>query len=341
MTHPRIGFCCTYVSLAGDAAETAAMNMRTVTMSWLARQTPAAAGDRLAEVVRHNLDVLDRQLAHVASLEPLERMFRIVSNFLPGWSHPTARPLYTADLVATIERRLAEAGDFARANDVRVSMHPGQHAILATLRESALDNAIVDIMDHVAVFAMMGFAGWHPAGAHINIHGGAGSVGVDGIRHGLAKLPPEARDLITLENDEVSFGLDALLQVADDCAIVVDFHHHWIQSRGEWLMPADPRVERLRASWRGVRPAAHISVSRESLYSELLADEAPDFAELTAAGFKASELRGHSDMMWNAWVNDFVAAHLAWCDVEVEAKAKNLASAGLAAHVRAGTLAPA
>ena len=337
--HPRVGFCCTFVSPTQDAVETEAMNMKSVTMSWLARQSPSVAYDRLAIIVAHNLDTLDRQIAHVARLDPLERMFRILSNFLPGWSHPIAQPLYDGDLRAMIERRLAAAGDHARMNDVRLSMHPGHHAILATARRSALDNAIVDIMDHVTVFAMMGFSGWHPHGAHINIHGGAGTVGIDGVRDGLSRLPDEARSLITLENDEFSFALDDLLAVADECAIVVDFHHHWIASRGEWLLPDDPRVARLKESWRGVRPAAHISVSRESLHATLLVDDAPDFAALAAAGVKATELRGHSDMMWNRWVNDFVAGHLAWCDVEVEAKSKNLASAGLAAHVRAGSAA--
>jgi hypothetical protein len=38
--------------------------------------------------------------------------------------------------------------------------------------------------------------------------------------------------------------------------------------------------------------------------------------------------------MWNRAVNDLVARHLAWCDIEVEAKAKNLASAQLAEHLR-------
>ena len=125
------------------------------------------------------------------------------------------------------------------------------------------------------------------------------------------------------------------MPLADEVALVVDFHHHWIHSSGEYLEPGDARVERLKSSWRGVRPAAHISVSRESLYSELLDRERPNYAELSAAGFKASELRGHSDMMWNAAVNDLVAAHLSWCDIEVEAKAKNLASTQLADHVRA------
>jgi UV DNA damage repair endonuclease len=212
-------------------------------------------------------------------------------------------------------------------------MHPGQHAILATHREAALDNAISDIMEHVEIMEMLGFCGWHPHGAHINIHGGAASAGIEGLRCGLERLPATARNLITIENDENCFGIDDLLPLGEEVALVADFHHHWIHSRGEYLEPDDPRVERLKSSWRGVRPAAHISVSRESLYSELLDGELPDYAELSGAGFKGSELRGHSDMMWNRAVNDLVARHLAWCDVEVEAKSKNLASAQLAEHV--------
>lgn len=339
--HPRLGFCCTFVSPGGDAGETEAMNMKTVTMSWLSRQSAADAYDRLAAIVAHNLDVLDRQIGYVADQPPVERMFRILSGFLPGYSHPQASRLYDADLKRLIERRLAVTGATARERDVRLSMHPGQHALLATARPEALANAIVDIMDHVSVFAMLGYDGWHPAGAHVNIHGGAGSVGIDGVRRGLAQLPDAARQLITIENDEVSFGLDDLLAVGDDVAIVLDFHHHWIKSRGEWIEPGDPRIGRVVESWRGVRPAAHISVSRERLYSELLTDEPPDFGALIAAGFKPSELRGHSDLLWNHWVNDLVGRHLAWCDVEVEAKHKNLASSGLARDLRMRNLVPA
>lgn len=332
----RIGFCCTFVSPAGDANEQRRMNMRSATIASLTKPTPAQAYGRLADVVRHNLDALDAQLAHVAALPPLERMFRILSGFLPGWSHPQVAPLYDSDLRLLIERRLAAAGDFARSRGVRLSMHPGQHAILATQRESALANAIADIMEHVEIMAMLGFGGgWHPHGAHINVHGGSAAAGVEGLKRGLTQIPPEALRLLTIENDEICFGLDDLLEVADEVALVVDFHHHWIRSRGEYLIPKDPRIERVEASWRGVRPAAHISVSRERLYSELLDRELPDFTELSGAGFKASELRGHSDMMWNRAVNDLVARHLVWCDIEVEAKSKNLASAQLAHHVRA------
>jgi UV DNA damage repair endonuclease len=339
----RIGFCCTYVSPSGDAGEERRLNMRRVTLAQLGRLGPPAALEKLAEVVTHNLDALDAQLAYAAALAPLERMFRIVSGFLPGWSHAGTKHFYEdRDLRLLIERRLAAAGAFARASGVRLSMHPGQHAILATRSEAALANAITDILEHVEIMEMLGFGGgWHPEGAHVNIHGGAASAGLEGLRIGLGRLPAAARNLVTIENDELCFGLDDLVAAADEVALVVDFHHHWIHSRGEYLEPEDPRLDRVRASWRGVRPAAHISVSRESLYSELLDEEAPDYAELSAAGFKASELRGHSDMMWNRRINDMVARHLAWCDIEVEAKAKNIASAQLAEHVRQSRLASA
>lgn len=335
-TQPRIGFCCTFQSPVGDPEEERRMNMRTTTIAWLGRQSQAEAAARLADIVGHNLDALDSQLHYVAGLPPLERMFRILSGMFPGFSHPATRHFYAdSTLRGLIETRLAAAGAFARERDIRLSMHPGQHALLATSRPEALANAIADIMEHVEIMEMLGFGGgWHPHGAHVNIHGGSGAVGVEGIRHGLAKLPESARNLITLENDEMSFGLDDLLKVADEVAIVVDFHHHWIHSKGEYLEPDDRRVAQVEASWRGVRPAAHISVSREALVPHLPEDERPDFAALSADGFKAGKLRGHSDMMWNKAVNDFVARHLSWCDVEVEAKAKNLASAQLADHVR-------
>ncbi len=234
------------------------------------------------------------------------------------------------------------AGAAARSGDVRLSMHPAQHAILATLNPAALDNALRDITDHGEIFAMLGYgAGWHPHGASINVHGGARSAGIEGLRAGLDRVPAAALDLLTIENDEMSFGLDDLLQVGERVAIVVDFHHHWIFSRGEWLQPDDPHVRAIQRSWRGVRPLAHISVSRENVIPGHDPDTLPDFTALSEAGHRASHLRGHSDGMWNRAVNALVGRHLAWCDVEVEAKAKNLASRELADFCRSHSLADA
>jgi UV DNA damage repair endonuclease len=336
---PRIGYCCTYVSPTGDTDAARLLNMRGPTIASLARPGGSETAARLEAVIAENLDTLDRQIAAVAALPRLERLFRIQSNFLIGLSHPALANAWTPTLRGLVEQRLARAGEAARAGDVRLSMHPAQHAILATVNPDVLDNALRDIEEHGAIFAMMGYLGWHPDGASINIHGGSRGAGIGGLRAGLDRVSSATLGLLTIENDEISFGLDDLLPVAERVAIVVDFHHHWIFTRGEWLMPDDPRVATIRDSWRGVRPLAHMSVSRENVIVGHDADALPDFAALEAAGHKASKLRGHSDRMWNLAANDFVARHLGWCDVEVEAKAKNLASRDLADHVRAAGLA--
>jgi UV DNA damage endonuclease len=311
------------------------MNMMGLTMAYLARLGPAAAYDKLAAVVRHNIGALRLQVEHVAGRPPLERLHRIVSSVLPGYTHPSCRDYYRdRDLRSVIETGLAEVGALARRGDVRLGMHPGPFCVLATASEAALQNALDELVYHAEVMSLMGYGGgWHPHGAHVNIHAGSKAPGLDGFRRGLARLPQDARDLVTVENDEVSYGLDDLLPLAGELPIVLDLHHHWIASGGEYIEPADPRIAAIAESWRGVRPVAHISVSREDLVPDHATDQRPDFAGLVAAGLKPKDLRAHSDLMWNEAVNALVAEHLAWADFEVEAKGKNLASAGLARHV--------
>jgi UV DNA damage repair endonuclease len=157
-------------------------------------------------------------------------------------------------------------------------------------------------------------------------------MGAERIRAGLVRLSETARNLITVENDEVSYGLDDLIPLSDSLPIVLDLHHHWIASRGEYIEPDDPRIRRIIESWRGVRPLSHVSVSREDLLEGHDSRALPDFGALVAAGLKPRDLRAHSDLMWNEAVNDLVIRHMTWTDFEIEAKLKNLASEGLARY---------
>lgn len=340
----RLGFCCKFIPEDGD--QDTARRMNTMGMAYLGRLGPAAAYDKLVQVVVHNIAAVRAQIEHVARRPPIERLHRIISSVLPGYTHPTCQAFYRdRDLRTLIETGLAEAGALARRGEVRLSMHPGQFCVLATLNEAARTNALSELEYHAEVMGLMGYeGGWHPDGAHINIHGGAKAAGLVSFREGLGRLSQGARNLVTVENDEVSYGLDDLLPLAGELPIVLDLHHHWIASGGHYIEPGDPRIAAIIGSWRGVRPIAHVSVSREDLLGGHDPAVRPDFKSLVAAGLKPKDLRGHSDLMWNEAVNTLVAEHLAWADFEVEAKWKNLASEGLARHVerhgraRAGTM---
>jgi UV DNA damage endonuclease len=335
MHDSRLGFCCKYIPEDGAAATAREMNLGTVTMAYLGRLDPKAAYDKLASVVAHNLAAVRRQIAHVAGRPRIERLHRLSSDLLPGYTHASCRAFYQdPDLRRLIETELAAAGRLAREAGVRLSMHPGQFCVIASANPSALANGVAEFEYHAEMMDLMGYGGgWHPHGAHINIHGGARAMGHEGFRAGLARLSETARNLITVENDEVSYGLDDLLPLVDALPIVLDLHHHWIKSEGEYIEPEDERIGRIIASWRGVRPVSHVSVSREDLWPDPDIHALPDFKALVATGIKARDLRAHSDLMWNEAVNDLVGRHLAWSDFEVEAKLKNIASEGLARHV--------
>jgi UV DNA damage endonuclease len=332
---PRVGFCCKFIPENGDAEETRRMNIVAVTMAYLGRLDRKAAFDKLTSVVAHNLDVIRRQVEFVAEQPAIERLHRLSSGILPGYTHSEVKAFYEdPDLRSLVETSLAATGEFARRKGVRLSMHPGQFCVIASASESALKNGIEELEYHAAVMAMMGYdGGWHPDGAHVNIHGGAKAMGAEGFRAGLTRLSQAARNLITVENDEVSYGLDDIVPLADDLPLVLDLHHHWIASRGEYIEPDDPRIERIISSWRGIRPVSHVSVSREDLLVGHDIHVRPDFASLLASGVKPRDLRAHSDLMWNEAVNDLVARHMAWSDFEIEAKLKNLASEGIARYV--------
>jgi UV DNA damage endonuclease len=157
----------------------------------------------------------------------------------------------------------------------------------------------------------------------------SGKCGPEGIRKALKSLSREAHNCLTIENAEYTWGLDASLELAKECALVLDIHHHWIAS-GEYIQANDDRIQRVIESWRGVRPAMHYSVSREMVLPDHCVDTLPNLVKLKSEGFTSAKLRAHSDYYWNHEVNHWALTHNTWADIMCEAKQKNLASFKLA-----------
>ena len=120
--------------------------------------------------------------------------------------------------------------------------------------------------------------------------------------------------------------MDSCLELEKHVALVLDIHHHWCHSGGEYIEVNDDRVKRIIDSWRGVRPAMHYSVSREDYITGHRTDVRPDFQNLLTQGYKKAKLRAHSDYMWNTAVNEWAGTFRKDFDIMVEAKCKNLAS---------------
>jgi UV DNA damage repair endonuclease len=161
----------------------------------------------------------------------------------------------------------------------------------------------------------------------INVHI-AGRAGPEGIRRVFTRLSPEARNTITIENEEISYGLSDCLSIGDLVPIVLDIHHNWIRE-GEYINPTSDSVKRVVDSWRGLRPTMHYSVSREDLLIGHCKQTLPDHTTLLETGYKKQKLRAHSDFYWNQKVNEWALSFWDQFDIMAESKGKNLASFAL------------
>ena len=325
----RIGFACK-IQKSHDVAE-ADLNTKSTTISWLSKQTQDAAYSKLWGLLDHNLNAFYRQLKWVAKQPTNQRMFRITSDLLPAYTHDDYMAFYfQPDVVSKLEAHLSMCGDFARANDIRLSFHPGQFCVLASDNPGVVENSITEFEYHCDLIRYMGY-GKQFQDFKCNVHIG-GKQGPDGIKRAMQRLSPEARNTLTIENAEYTWGLDASLELVDTCALVLDIHHHWIHS-GEYITPTDDRFKRVMDSWRCQRPVIHYSVSREDCLVDHDPAVRPDLKTLKSMGFTSAKLRAHSDYYWNQAVNEWALTFSPYADIMCESKQKNLASSKLAENV--------
>lgn len=332
-THPRIGFACKWseVDHKGEVVSVTDLNTRGTTVAWLNRQSRDVAEERLWDIMKHNIESAKKLVEKVGSLEQHLRMVRLSSDLLPVYTEPTWSYFWRKpDVRAYCEKHFAEVGILARSLNVRLSFHPGQFCVLASDNRDIVERSIEEFEYHATMARMMGY-GREFQDFKINVHI-AGRAGPAGIVDAIARLTSEARNCITIENEENAWGLDSTLELAEHCALVLDIHHHWCRE-GEYISPSDSRVLRVIDSWRGVRPAMHYSISREDVLVGHCSATEPDYKTLLESGYKKAKLRAHSDYYWNHEVNAWAAQFLDNFDIMCESKAKNLASFKFAEQV--------
>jgi UV DNA damage endonuclease len=209
---------------------------------------------------------------------------------------------------------LSAVGRRADALGIRVVLHPDQFVVLNSENPQTAATSRRILEKHALAFDLMGL----PASpwSLMNIHGGkAGRPQelIDAIRD----LPVNVRNRLTLENDEYSYAADEILDVckATGVPMVFDCHHHVIKE--------------------GLCDYNHPSVAR---YTRLARDTWPDPAWQVvhvSNGETAFRDRYHS-----LQITMIPKAFRAVSWIEVEARGKELAIAGLRANWPATGTAP-
>jgi len=335
----KIGFACKWIDRPDQVNgikpkdDCKQYNTGSTTVAWLNRQSRDVAEQKLWDLMEQNINSTYKLVERVGGLEENLRMVRLSSDILPVYTESSWRYFWRDSRVReACAEGFARIGEIARKNNIRLSMHPGQFTVLASDNPEIVERSIEEFEYHVDMARWMGY-GKSFQDFKINVHI-SGRQGPQGIINVLQRLTPEARNCITIENEENAWGLDSTLELAKHCALVLDVHHHWCRE-GEYIQPTDDRVLRVIDSWRGVRPTMHYSVSREDILVDFPQNARPSMQSLLENGYKKQKLRAHSDFFWNKTVNEWALSFNDKFDIMCESKGKNLASFELAKQLKA------
>ncbi len=338
----RIGFACKWIDNPDQVNgikstdDAKRYNTGSTTVSWLNRQSREVAEQKLWNLMVGNIEATRLLVERVSQLAPHLRMVRLSSDILPVYTHSSYADYWRQpSVISYCETEFRRVGDLARASGVRLSMHPGQFTVLASSNPGIVERSIEEFEYHADMARWMGY-GKTFQDFKINVHI-SGREGPAGIRAAYQRLSPEARNCITIENEENAWGLDDCLTISDIVPIVLDIHHNWIRE-GEYISPTDDRVKRVVDSWRGIRPTLHYSVSREDVLIGHNPLVVPNHSLLLEQGYKKQKMRAHSDFYWNKPVNEWALSFLETHDIMSESKGKNLASFALAEQAKSLTL---
>jgi len=256
------------------------------------------AMERLIEVGRSNVEALKRILYYNAAYGV--RLFRLSSALVPLATHPDV----TIDVREQFGERLAELGAFARAEGMRLSMHPNQFTLLNG-SDSIVDAAIRDLEYHAAILECMGMDASHPINIHIGGVYGDKPSAISRLYEKLPSVPERIRARLTFENDDKTYTLEETLAVCETvgCPMMLDLHHDACNPSPASALDYLPRIA---ATW-GERPMKiHVSSPKSE-----------------------QEFRSHADDVEPGPVLEFLKGCLEFglprIDVMVEAKRKDLA----------------
>jgi UV DNA damage repair endonuclease len=330
----RIGFACKFAEInkKGEITSVEGLNTGGTTQAWAKRNKRGVVEEKIMDVAKRNILNTHALVKRVATLDPQLRMLRLTSDMLSFYTMDEYKDFWhSTDVQNSLARWFAPIGETARANDVRLSFHPDQFVVLASDREEVVNKSIEEFEYHCDMVRWMGY-GKSFQDFKVNVHI-SGRKGPQGIRDVYSRLSPEARNTLTLENEEYTHGLSDCLSLSDLVPTVMDIHHNWIRE-GNYISHNDDLVKQVIDSWRGVRPTMHYSVSREDVLTSHSTTRLPDHGALIESGHNKQKLRAHSDYFWNDAVNDWALTFHDKFDIMCESKGKNLASFKLLEHAK-------
>jgi UV DNA damage endonuclease len=170
--------------------------------------------------------------------------FRISSELVPFASHPVC----TVDWANRYASVFAEIGAFARAHDMRLSMHPGQYTLINSPEDKTVASSVRELEYHARILDLMGMDAAHKIQIHVGGVYGDKEASLARFAARCAELSPEVRRRLVVENDDRLYSVADCLRIhaVVGTPIVFDNLHHALLNAGESELAA---FEAARGTW--------------------------------------------------------------------------------------------
>ena len=185
-------------------------------------------------------------------------MYRMSSDLAPYVTHPDLPQFHGQIQECTGELRAL--GEEARAQGLRLSMHPSQFIVLNSPNRALVDKSIQDLAAAAELLDAMEMGPDAVLVIHVGGAYGDHKSGCDRWVETWHRLPEPVRRRLVLENDDVRFSAAHVLDIHDRTGVplIFDYQHYWCNNSE--TLPLRPTVERFLCSWPfGVRPKIHFS----------------------------------------------------------------------------------
>lgn len=272
------------------------LKYKSFTWKYLCSLDEHKALDKINTVWNHNIKTLQDIIYYCRDNKISS--YRITSNLFPQFDR--VLPIL-GDKIYEFSEKLKDINDCG----VKLSMHPGQFLHLGSPNDDVVENSINDLKVHFFMARPLNCT-------ELNIHGGGSYGDIESSKNRFIKnfqsnLTEEEQTWITLENDELSYDYDDILDLAVKLGIraTLDLHHLKCSDIkfGKNANPSEVLLK-FRDTWKGYNyQRVHIS-SPKNGYST------------------PSKSRAHHD-----YINELPLCLQDFSDLEidVEAKAKELA----------------
>ena len=190
------------------------------------------------------------------------KFFRLSSALVP-WGD--GLDLTTLKDYNEISTALHKAGDYAKANGIRITSHPGPFVVLTSPKENVVEAAIKDLELHGKIFDLLGLSQtpYNKINIHCNGVYGDKLSAMDRFCENYLKLSDSVKKRLTVENDDKAsmYNVKDLMYIHNriNIPIVFDYHHHLFNT-GD--LSEEEALKLAITTWGDITPVVHYSESK-------------------------------------------------------------------------------